>query len=173
MYLEEIEKEIERETQLMQTMDANSDEYQKKLNTIIKLSGVAERMNKNKEVKKNLDEEKFELQKLQAKHNKKLEEDKFEFQKAQADISNELAREKINNDLRRDVVQNEKESKERKLRLVLGVLGIVIPSGIQLVSLIFYNRLAVRTLNMEYIDNGVSPRLFGESMKNVNQFIKK
>ena len=51
MYLEEIEKEIERETQLMQTMDANSDEYQKKLNTIIKLSGVAERMNKNKEVK--------------------------------------------------------------------------------------------------------------------------
>ena len=60
MILERVEKEIERETQLMQTMDTNSEEYQKKLNSIIKLSGVANRMSKSKEVKKSLDEEKFE-----------------------------------------------------------------------------------------------------------------
>ena len=45
----------------MQTMDTNSEEYQKKLNSIIKLSGVADRMSKSKEVKKSLEEEKFEF----------------------------------------------------------------------------------------------------------------
>lgn len=154
MFLEEIEKEIERETQLMQTMDTNSEEYQKKLNSIIKLSGVANRMSKSKEVKKSLDEE------------------NFEFQKIQADINNDMNERKLSAELDKELRQEEKESKERKIRLILGILGIIVSPTVQVISLIFYHRLAVRTLAMEYIDNGVSPRLFGESMQNVNQFIK-
>lgn len=139
----------------MQTMDTNSEEYQKKLNSIIKLSGVADRMSKSKEVKKSLDEE------------------KFEFQKIQADINNDMNERKLSAELDKELRQEEKESKERKIRLILGLLGIVVPPTVQVISLIFYHRLTVRTLAMEYIDNGVSPRLFGESMKNVNQYIKK
>lgn len=155
MFLEEIEKEIERETQLMQTMDTKSEEYQKELNSIIKLSGVADRMSKSKEVKKS------------------LEEEKFEFQKIQADINNDMNERKLSAELDKELRQEEKESKERKIRLILGILGIIVSPTVQVISLIFYHRFAVRTLAMEYIDNGVSPRLFGESMKNVNQFIKK
>lgn len=140
----------------------------------------------SREVKRYEDE--LSLKKAELKLNKK----KFDYQMAADNIRNELELAKLNYQKESDRLKNEIELKKIELqqrtniinqdiqrlesinRLACSIISSIVPVLlVQLPALIIERNMGYRCLNMEYVDNGITPRTTNEAIKNIKNFLKK
>lgn len=158
---------------------ANSEEYKATLSALDRESKILDTITKNlsEEAKSNLDQKRYEndvkfkdkqhrldlkrLNQEQRLNDEKLAFEKDKFQKESAIKVKEL----------------QLKEKSDKTHLILEVLGITLPIVgtivTNVIAMRFYNKLAVRALNMEYIDNSITPRSYNECMSNIQKFVSK
>lgn len=173
-------------------------EYQKELAALTKIIGV---LNDDTKMKENLEsngrreirevkkyEDELALKKSEFKLNKK----KFEYQMEADKIKNDLELAKINYQIQSDKYRNELELKKVELqqqtdrinqdiqrlesrnRLICSIITSTIPVLlVQIPALIIERNMGYRCLNMEYVDNGITPRTTNEAIKNIKNFIRK
>lgn len=146
----------------------------------------------NKKVE--LDQAKFELEKIKTENSDRFEQARLEIEKLKLELENNkyvftMEQAKVDNQikaselkikdfeagLKRDQVELSKKAERNKL--IIAGITVGVPAAVGLISNIIcirnYNKLAVRALNMEYIDNNITPRSYTEAMNNVKNFISK
>lgn len=119
-----------------------------------------------KEMQHNFEMEKEDRANIRDKERFDLDKKKFEFEKALRENEYDLK-----------VKELKLKEKNDKRNLIISVTACAVPAVLGIVSNViamrYYNRLAVRALNMEYIDNSITPRSYNEAMSNINKFMSK
>ena len=160
MKTKSFEDEIKKNLKEMKGLDSTSEEYQKKLNTVIKLTNMMDKASKietdSDKTKESVDDnEKIKFNKEVKEKELSLEEDKLLFEKY-----------KFN--------QNQSnQKKENLIKILLGIASVAGPIIITIIGVVSNHRLAMRSLNMEYVDNGITPRMYNECRQNIRNFSKK
>ena len=121
----------------------------------------------------NLEEAKFNKDLENKKEQLKLDRDKFELDKDSFKLKRSI--EEKNLELKeRELIS--KQANDRK-QLITTIVVAAVPAAIGLIGNIIainkYNRLAMRALNMEYIDNAITPRSYNDCMNNIKNFVSK
>lgn len=160
MEIKNYKKEIDKNLKEMSKMDSTTEDYQKKLNTVIKLTNMMDKASKiegeaEKDKKESLDDERSKFNKEVKEKELSLEEDKLFFEKQKFSTNSKNQR------------------KENLIKIFLGIASIAGPIIVTVIGVVSNHRLAMRSLNMEYIDNGITPRLYNECRQNIRSFVKK
>lgn len=160
MEIKNYKKEIEKNLKEMSKMDSTTEDYQKKLNTVIKLTNMMDKASKiegdsEKESLKDKDDERNKFNKEVKEKELDLEEDKLLFEK------------------HKFATNSQNQKKENLIKILLGIASVAGPIIVTVIGVVSNHRLAMRSLNMEYIDNGITPRLYNECRQNIRSFTKK
>lgn len=160
MEIKNYKKEIDKNLKEMSKMDSTTEDYQKKLNTVIKLTNMMDKASKiegeaEKESLKDKDDERNKFNKEVKEKELALEEDKLLFEK------------------HKFATNSQNQKKENLIKILLGIASVAGPIIVTVIGVVSNHRLAMRSLNMEYIDNGITPRLYNECRQNIRSFTKK
>ena len=160
MKTKSFEDEIKKNLKEMKEMDSTTEDYQKKLNTVIKLTNMMDKASKiegetEKEKESLKDDERSKFNKEVKEKEFALEEDKLIFEK------------------QKFATNSQNQKKENLIKILLGIASIAGPIIVTVIGVVSNHRLAMRSLNMEYIDNGITPRLYNECRQNIRSFTKK
>lgn len=193
--IKELETEVKYNISDLVSLDmaAEPDEYENKLKAVKNELNVIETINKietenkktifDKEAREreldlneerlNFEKEKFNADQEYKNNQLKLEKEKIELSKNEFKLKS--ASEQNNYELKeREFIA--KQSFDKK-QLIVTVAVAAVPAVIGLVSNLIairhYNKLAIRALNMEYIDNSITPRSYNECMNNIKNFVSK
>lgn len=165
---DELEKEIKILISKLGNYDPTSDEYKATLEALTKLTRVLEPLNKREtdDIRASLEDEKFHQEIEHRKEQTLLDKERLSVEKKR------LEDETFNKNRELSI----KEKSDKRL-FWLTLAGTIVPATIGIVSNIIairnYNKLAIRALNMEYIDNSITPRSYNECMNNINKFVSK
>ena len=139
MKTKSFEDEIKKNLKEMKGLDSTSEEYQKKLNTVIKLTNM---MDKASKIETDSDKTKESVD----------DNEKIKFNKEE---------------------KQSNQKKENLIKILLGKASVAGPIIITIIGVVSNHRLAMRSLNMEYVDNGITPRMYNECRQNIRNFSKK
>lgn len=176
---EELEREISLLISKLGNYGPTDSEHDATLTALNKATHALDTLTKC-----DLEESKAELENDRFEQEVSNREKQFQNEAAKIENDKQINEEKLALDKER--LLNETAAKNRELALKekadkrtfwLTLAGTLVPVTISVVTNIvamrFYNRLAVRALNMEYIDNSITPRSYNECMSNINKFVSK
>lgn len=189
--IKELETEVKYNISDLVSLDMASepDEYENKLKAVKNELNVIETINKiETENKKTIFDKEAREREIELKE-RQLNFDKEKFNADQEHKNNQLKLEKEKIDVEKLKISMEEKSLELKQseiivkqnfdkkQLIVTVAVAAVPAVIGLVSNLIairhYNKLAIRALNMEYIDNSITPRSYNECMNNIKNFVSK
>lgn len=189
--IKELETEVKYNISDLVSLDMSSepDEYENKLKAVKNELNVIETINKiETENKKTIFDKEAREREIELKE-RQLNFDKEKFNADQEYKNNQLKLEKEKIDVEKLKISMEEKSLELKQseiivkqnfdkkQLIVTVAVAAVPAVIGLVSNLIairhYNKLAIRALNMEYIDNSITPRSYNECMNNIKNFVSK
>lgn len=193
--VKELETEVQFNISDLVSMDpsAEPDNYERKLKTIKNELAIISELKKfeSEQRKLNLDSNRqqsdyslresqlgLEKEKFNADNNNKkaqieLDRDRFRFEKNSQE--SKLRIEEKNLELKeRELSLKEKNDKKQ---LIITVAVAAVPAIVGLISNVIaikhYNKLAIRALNMEYVDNCIPTRSYNDCMNSIKNFVSK
>lgn len=188
-----IEEELKLQSSNLGNYGPDDPVYAKALAAVTKLNSI---VNEDEKLKKESENqtERLELEKQKIKDSKSLErlrlnleKDKFDHQVAQDNIRNELERSKIDLEIKnielnmkkiesdieiaRENARVQRDSDRNRLVITLiGTIGGLLIEGIAIAAQI---GMGNKSLALEYVDNGITPKKTNEAIRCLNDFIKK
>lgn len=161
---QKIEGKIKVLTAKLGSMKPSDDEYKATLGALERLTKVYDTLSKTEVEEFNVSMREREVM---------LKEDELNLKRKEFSLKeneSKLQEQKLAD----DKAEREKTSKRQ---MVMSIVGIAVPAfttiATTVIGLTVYNRMAIRALNMEYIDNSITPRSFNDCMNSVKQYAKK
>lgn len=178
--------ELELQSSNLGSHGPNDDEYGKVLNSVVKINHMIEedtKVSTDREFQEKrfaLEEKKFEEELALKKKEFKFEKDKFDHQTQNDTIKNQIALEqlhleqkKLEIQINNDRANRDIQKKESWLKFGIELASLVVFTGIQVAIIAFEHNMGIKALNMEYIDNGMTPKRTLEAAKNVRTFLMR
>ena len=188
-----IQDEISLQASILGNHVVTDPEYMKALMSVVKLNGMLVEDEKLQREKEN-QERRFALEEKKAKDSKSLERAKLNLEKAKlehqieqdkikVDIEKtnqeiqlkniEVNLKKIDSDLAIAKLNADTQRASDRSRLILTLIGTGGGLLLELGAIIFQYCLGTKSVALEYIDNGITPKKTSEAIRSLNDFVKK